>query len=575
MDPYVGAQTSRFVTLGLASLVSGFAEAGLLFLIVQVATAMAAGEDRVAGSLGPLGDIELRLPVVLMASAALLVGLLVLAFLISVIAARLTANAVSRARKDMVRAFLESGWTIQSREREGGLQELLSAHTYRIALGVNTLTIGLGAALSFAAFMITAVAISPLAAVTILVGVAALYLILRPLTRMTKTRSRRQAVVNSEYAIEVTEVVSLAREIRAYDVGEEFVEALASRADEAARTHVSTRILARLTPSVYQYSALLLVLGGIAAVYVVDPGDVANLGAVVLLLVRALSYSQQVNSSVQQAAEVSPYLEELDRQLAIYRDHRVERGGRPLAAVERLSCQDVRYSYEPGRAVLDGITFDIAAGQVLGIVGPSGSGKSTLVQVLLRLRDPDDGSYLVNGEPASGVDLGAWSRQVALVPQDNRLVRGTIDENIRFFRSGLDRDDIEGAARSAHLHEDILQLPAGYDTVVGSGAIDLSGGQRQRLGLARALVRQPSVLVLDEPTSALDMRSESLIQVTLQELKSRLTIIIVAHRMSTLSICDRIMVLEQGRVEAFGTPEELRKTSAFFAEATRLARLPA
>jgi len=134
--------------------------------------------------------------------------------------------------------------------------------------------------------------------------------------------------------------------------------------------------------------------------------------------------------------------------------------------------------------------------------------------------------------------------------------------------------DIERAARAAHLHEDIEAWPLGYATLLGSGARDISEGQRQRLGLARALAGAPSVLVLDEPTSALDMRSETLIQETLLALKGTLTLFIVAHRMTTLALCDRVLVLDGGRVQALGTREELLATSAFFAEVTRLARLP-
>jgi ABC-type multidrug transport system fused ATPase/permease subunit len=209
----------------------------------------------------------------------------------------------------------------------------------------------------------------------------------------------------------------------------------------------------------------------------------------------------------------------------------------------------------------------------VGIVGPSGGGKSTLVQVLLGLRSPQRGDYLVNGRPAADHDLATWFGQFVLVPQDNRLLRGTIADNIRFHRPHLDDDAVEQAARAAHLHDDVVALPEGYRTPVGAGATDLSGGQRQRLGLARALAGRPSVLVLDEPTSALDMRSEALVQETLEDLRGRLTMFIVAHRVTTLGRCDRIMVLRGGAIEDFDAPDELLRSNDFFREVHRLSAL--
>jgi ABC-type multidrug transport system fused ATPase/permease subunit len=209
---------------------------------------------------------------------------------------------------------------------------------------------------------------------------------------------------------------------------------------------------------------------------------------------------------------------------------------------------------------------------MIGIVGPSGSGKSTLIQVLLRLRSPDSGRYTVNGLPTSDLDLTSWYHQVALVPQDNFLFQGTVLENIRFYRRDLSEDDVVRAARMAHLHEDVLAFPDGYDTVVGPGMMDLSGGQKQRLGLARALAGRPSVLVLDEPTSALDMRSEALVQQTLHELKGSLTCFIVAHRLTTLSACDVVMVIEDGLISAMGPSGAVELSSEFFSEAVQLSR---
>jgi ABC-type multidrug transport system fused ATPase/permease subunit len=161
---------------------------------------------------------------------------------------------------------------------------------------------------------------------------------------------------------------------------------------------------------------------------------------------------------------------------------------------------------------------------------------------------------------------------VAYVPQTSQLVYGTVADNIRFYREGLSDEAVEAAARRAHIHDDVVSWPEGYQTVVGQRASAVSGGQRQRLCLARALVADPDVLILDEPTSALDVKSEQLVQDSLEELKAELVLVLVAHRLSTLSVCDRVMVVVGGRVQALETPEVLMEGNDFYREVTEITR---
>jgi ABC-type multidrug transport system fused ATPase/permease subunit len=198
--------------------------------------------------------------------------------------------------------------------------------------------------------------------------------------------------------------------------------------------------------------------------------------------------------------------------------------------------------------VLVDVDLELRAGEMLGVVGASGSGKSTLSALLLRLRAPTAGTILAGDVDLADVAPAAWARLAAYVPQDSRLIRASVADNIRFFRAGFGDHDVRAAARAAHLEDEILALPDGYATDIGPGARDLSGGQRQRLAIARALLQHPSLLVLDEPTSALDAHSEQLIGRTLAELKGATTIVLIAHRPATLELCDRIVEVAGGRV---------------------------
>jgi ABC-type multidrug transport system fused ATPase/permease subunit len=324
---------------------------------------------------------------------------------------------------------------------------------------------------------------------------------------------------------------------------------------------------------VYQNAALLTVLVGLSQLNSSGAGDLGDLGAVVLLMVRGLSYSQQVTSAFQQLNEHLPYVDSVVGSSDRYRSRAVTRSGLPLVRVEAIEFVDVAFRYEhTERFALSHVSLRIDRGSTIGVVGPSGAGKSTMTQLLMRLRHPTAGRMLVNGVDGHCFSLDDWYARFALVPQDVRLLRGTVAENIRFFREGIPQERVEQAARRAHMHDEILALPRGYDTELGDG-VELSGGQRQRIGLARALAGRPSVIVLDEPTSALDVRSEQAIQQTLAALHGKVTLIIIAHRLSTLQSCDRLLVFEGGRLTGSGSWDELKETSQFFNEAERLARL--
>ncbi|MGI8536743.1 MAG: ABC transporter ATP-binding protein [Mycobacteriales bacterium] len=462
---------------------------------------------------------------------------------------------------------------MQAAERASRLQELLSAHVTRISSAAMTLAQGLSGALSFLAFVISAVVVTPYAVLIIVLGTLLFGSVIVPLTRLTRRRSQLQAGLNTAYAASVSQVVGCAKETRVFGVTEVVQQALADQSRRTAAAAYRTRLLARMTPVVYQSVALLVLVLSLASAYAADVGGIGDLSAVIVLLVRAIGYGQQVNTAIQQAGEVAPYLADVLASEQAFRAAQAMPGAAPTPNLQRISFEGVSYRYPTGEEVLHDLTFTVDIGQKIGIVGPSGSGKSTLVQLLLRLREPTRGTISVNGHDVRDFDFASWFHHMSLVPQDNVLLPGTIADNIRFYRPDVADDAVIEAAGAAHLHDFLLSLPAGYRTLVGPGHQDLSGGQRQRLGLARALLARPDVIVLDEPTSALDMDSELLVQETLQSLGRRVTLFIVAHRLSTLADCDAVMVLEQGRVVAFGDHTELLAANAFYSRAVQLSGL--
>ena len=224
-----------------------------------------------------------------------------------------------------------------------------------------------------------------------------------------------------------------------------------------------------------------------------------------------------------------------------------------------LSFKNVVFAYpsRPALTVLKDISFTADAGQKVAIVGPSGSGKSTMASLILQFYSPQSGSLYFDGKPASAYSLTDIRNQVAIVPQDVMLFGGTIRENIAYGKLGASLEEIEQAAQRANAHQFITSFPEGYETVVGERGVKLSGGQRQRIAIARALLKNPSILILDEATSSLDSESERLVQEALEELMKNRTSIIIAHRLSTIREADKIIVLDKGDIIESGNHSEL------------------
>lgn len=230
---------------------------------------------------------------------------------------------------------------------------------------------------------------------------------------------------------------------------------------------------------------------------------------------------------------------------------------KPIKGSLRFNNVGFTYASRPEMPILTELSFSAKAGQKIAVVGPSGAGKSTLASLILRFYEPNEGNILFDEQPSTTFSLTDIRNQVAIVPQDVLLFGGTILENIAYGKLSASEEDCIQAAKRANAHEFISSFPEGYHTLVGERGIKLSGGQRQRIAIARALLKDPAILILDEATSSLDSESERLVQEALEELMKNRTSIIIAHRLSTIREADRILVLEKGSILESGTHQEL------------------
>jgi ATP-binding cassette subfamily B protein len=230
----------------------------------------------------------------------------------------------------------------------------------------------------------------------------------------------------------------------------------------------------------------------------------------------------------------------------------------------------VNFAYTAERPILQDVSFQVLPGQRIGIVGPSGTGKTTILNLILRLYDPQEGVIYLDGTPLRQLQQQAFRRHIALVTQEPFLFNDTVRQNILFGRLDASDEEIETAARLANAHEFIMDLPQGYDTLVGERGVKLSGGQKQRICIARAFLANPRVLLLDEATASVEPESEALIQAALERLMQDRTTIIVTHRLSLVRDCDRILVIDEGRVIESGRHEQLIEQNGWYARMYRL-----
>lgn len=568
----IGDRRGLVVWLGVDSLVSAVLEASLLAVISQIALTLVGGKKTVSGRNSHLSFIHVHASVgtLLLVAFGLAMARLALQVPLSILPARIVAEVQARIRRELFDAFTRASWGVQSQEREGHLQEVLTGQVMQATAGATQATGMIVSLFTFCVLLAFAFVLNTLAAVVVLAATVALFGALRPLSRLGARTSRALSKSQLEYAGGVGQANRLAEETRVFGVGDAQRAQIGVLIDTARGLFYRAQLIGRLTPALFQSSIYLILIGFLVLLEQAGTSHIVSLGAVILLLLRAGTYGQAVSAAWQSLRQSLPFIERLQDTRDRYLASATPDGELALAEVNTLAFDQVSFHYKPDRPVLSQVSFEVLAGESIGVIGPSGAGKSTLIQLLLRLRQPVSGQYLINGLPAQDYRESDWHDQIAYVPQEPRLLHTTVAENIRYFR---DYDDaaVERAAQLALIHDDIVGWPQGYETIVGPRADAVSGGQQQRICLARALVGQPDVLILDEPTSALDPHSESKIQESLSLLRERLTLFVVAHRMSTLDMCDRVMVIVDGRMVGFDAREELQASNAYYRRATEVA----
>lgn len=476
-----------------------------------------------------------------------------------------SADFLSKESEDILRRTLLSSWPFSLKQKIGTMHNTLVRDVQQTGNLLNAAVQTIQSFSGFLIYFLVAINISPVMTFYSIGGGAVLLFLLRPFLIRTRRIGQQTAGVEKQFAQFLSEHIIGMKSIKA--AGAERAAIKNGTTHIRLLRHLSIRqsLVNTASSSFFQPFALVLVVLLFLLTYRAPGFTIISFAASLYLLQKIFAYLESGQNALQSISGFLPYAKNIEifkRNLDLHRES--TEGDKPFVLNTGLTFKGISFSYDTGKPVLDGVDFSIRAGETVGLIGPSGAGKTSVADLLLRLFTPNEGALLLDGVPSESVSLGEWRAHIGYVSQDVFLLNDTIAENIRFYNRSLTIEDIENGARQANIYHFITGLPNGFLTITGDRGVMLSGGQRQRIALARALAGKPALLILDEATSALDHESEKLIHESIRALHGKVTVLIIAHRPSTVAEADTILVLDHGRITERGAPQELLKDPASY-----------
>ncbi|HEY9778706.1 MAG TPA: ABC transporter ATP-binding protein [Leptolyngbyaceae cyanobacterium] len=490
----------------------------------------------------------------------------------NVLVAWLNSRISHRLRSGIFQQLLSISYSFLERSEPGKLMNTLASETWRtsqaiavfIGLLVNICTISV--------FVILLLLISWQLTLLVAVCMILISISIQLATRRVKKLGQQAVEVNSVQAMRIWEGLGAMKLIRSFNQ-EAYEQKRFDQASEKVRsTFFKLDVFSGIVGPLSEVLSAFLLLGILAIALTQTQTSLPTLLTFVFILYRLQPQVKQLDGARVSLGSLISAVEDVLYLLNSSDKPYIRSGEIPFSSLQQaisLEAVTFYYNYQEKPALQD-ISICIPKGTTTALVGPSGAGKSTLIGLICRLYEVSEGEIYVDGCSLRSLNLSDWRNQIAIVSQDVYIFNATVQENIAYGRLDATKDEIVAAAKLANAHEFITQLPQKYDTKVGDRGLRLSGGQRQRIALARAIIRNPEILILDEATNALDSISEQLIQEALNTLSQNRTVIVIAHRLSTIEQADQIIVLQEGRVIEQGTLQHLLRLDGLFAQMYKL-----
>lgn len=482
------------------------------------------------------------------------------------------ANYQKNTKISIFSSVLKSNWRYLSKQKLGHLDQIMTTNINNISSLFGCFSTLLLVLAKVAVYSVIVVNISFLVAlVTIAIGLVSFF-VFRPLMYKAKEISAEVEKLNRTTSHYVNENVLGMKTVKSMNVESKVLKKAVDYFNAAKRFTMRLVTIRGLIDVLLQLMGVGFIMIAFAFFYKTALFNFASFVVMVYAVNQVFLQIQAAQTQVHRIVTLAPYMNKIVQYLdETNSNEEANSGNRNFSFKDQVEFKDVVFYYNSSSPVLSGVNFVVKKGEMVGLIGPSGAGKTTIVDLALRLYAPISGEILIDGKNIEDIEMSAWRKSIGYVSQDIFLMNDTVANNIRFYDSSLSRKDIGESAKMANIYGFIQSLPEQFSTVIGERGILLSAGQRQRIIIARILARRPELLILDEATSALDNESEIEIQKLIESLKGKITVLAIAHRLSTVINSDRLVVLEDGKITESGPPAKLLKDKeSYFAKVYNL-----